>query len=335
MHIESYANVILACRFCFMCRHLSAVGNVTCRECDTPRGRALIADTVRMRPEFLANADFVKTIYDADLAGANRFHCVNHYDEVGLVLALRRDIVETGHAPAEVAALAAKLAATSSWTTEGKGDVLFFLDPCTARTPEIAAAFLKLAGPVRVIRGGCIGKALATLGYAAEAVKAAADFAAVVKRSGAKTLVVSNPAAMDALTRDFPLKDVQVMHSAAYLAGLGLKPHKQAGRVACIESDFLKNYLQDANAPRKLVASLGAELVPIGTNAEESYSAGEGAVVLDTLNPTLVAGLAAAVKARIPTGTRAVTASPYTRRVLAQAGVDVVTIEEFAAEVLC
>ena len=42
MHIENYLNVIDACRFCFMCRHLDPVGNVTFREADTPRGRALI-----------------------------------------------------------------------------------------------------------------------------------------------------------------------------------------------------------------------------------------------------------------------------------------------------
>ena len=35
MHIENYLNVIDACRFCFMCRHLDPVGNVTFREADT------------------------------------------------------------------------------------------------------------------------------------------------------------------------------------------------------------------------------------------------------------------------------------------------------------
>ena len=29
MNIDHYAPVINACRFCFMCRHLAAVGNVT------------------------------------------------------------------------------------------------------------------------------------------------------------------------------------------------------------------------------------------------------------------------------------------------------------------
>ncbi len=335
MNIDAYLPVINACRFCFMCRHLSAVGNVTCRECDTPRGRALIADTVRMRPEALGNADFVKTVYEADLSGANRFHCVNHYDEVGLVLALRRDIVAAGHAPAAVAALAGELASTSDWTIEGQGDVLYFLDPCTAETPEIAKAFKKLAGKIRTIKGGCIGKALATLGYAADAARAAAGFAAAVKKSGAKTLVLSNPAACDALINDYPIEGVKVMHSAAFLAEQGLEFRGKAGKVAYIESDFLKNYLRNTDAQHELLDRLGAKRVAIGTNAEESYSGGEGAVVLHKLAPALAAGLVAYVKARLPARTRVVTSSPYTRRALADAGVNIVSIEELAAERRC
>ena len=50
MQINQFPEVMSSCRFCFMCRHLSAVGQVSGRESDTPRGRALIADRVRMHP---------------------------------------------------------------------------------------------------------------------------------------------------------------------------------------------------------------------------------------------------------------------------------------------
>ena len=103
MNIDKYADVMASCRFCFMCRHLSATANVTFRECDTARGHALIADRVRMHPESLKDTDFIQAIYDSDLSGANRFHCDGYhagkgYDEIGLQLALRRDIVEAGQA---------------------------------------------------------------------------------------------------------------------------------------------------------------------------------------------------------------------------------------------
>ena len=40
MNIDKFEEDIKKCRFCFMCRHLSAVGNVTFREADTPRIRS-------------------------------------------------------------------------------------------------------------------------------------------------------------------------------------------------------------------------------------------------------------------------------------------------------
>ena len=40
MHIDKFEDAIMNCRFCFMCRHLSAIGNVRFTEVDTPRIRA-------------------------------------------------------------------------------------------------------------------------------------------------------------------------------------------------------------------------------------------------------------------------------------------------------
>ena len=39
MNIDNFQEDIKKCRFCFMCRHLSGVGNVTFREADTQRIR--------------------------------------------------------------------------------------------------------------------------------------------------------------------------------------------------------------------------------------------------------------------------------------------------------
>ena len=76
MHIEKNLDVINACRFCFMCRHLDPVGNVTFREADTPRGRALICDRIRMDAANLSNADYIDTLYRSALSAANRFQPV-------------------------------------------------------------------------------------------------------------------------------------------------------------------------------------------------------------------------------------------------------------------
>jgi hypothetical protein len=56
-------------------------------------------------------------------------------------------------------------------------------------------------------------------------------------------------------------------------------------------------------------------LKPFGTNCEESYSAGEGAVVYDKLNPELTEKLCERIAglADNPATDILVTASPYTR----------------------
>ena len=60
MHIDKYEEAMMNCRFCFMCRHLSTIGQVRCTEVDTPRIRAAMLyglktgtnsfDTVRSSP---------------------------------------------------------------------------------------------------------------------------------------------------------------------------------------------------------------------------------------------------------------------------------------------
>ena len=341
MNIDRFTEVISACRFCFMCRHLSAVGQASCRESDTPRVRALIADSIRKHPEKLADADFIDTAYRSDLSGANRFHCDGYhdgkgYDEIGLQLALRRDIVEAGNAPEAVKKLANEFEAGATWQVSGSGDVLYFIDRYTAETPAIAESFGKLAAKkgiaFRTITGGCIGKALGVLGFADRAAAVAKKFAAFVNGLGAKTLVVSNPAAYDALANDFNaygiVLNVKVMHSSEFLAGLKLDYRKNGGAVSYLESDYLKNHAKSCPYPKELLKQIGVECKPFGTNEEESYTAGEGAVVLPRLYPELAAMLAERVK-ELAEGPL-VTASPYTRKALT--GVEVLTLEELAAK---
>ena len=159
MYIKEFEDAMKACRFCFMCRHLSAVGNVTFSESDTPRGRALMLDKVTMNPDFLRSEAVVSTMYKSDLSACCRFHCVNHYDENGLVLAARRDIVEAGAAPEKVKALAKELAKGAVFKVAGKkADTLYFTDKYTVEQPEISAAFKKIAdesgGGIRQSRHG-------------------------------------------------------------------------------------------------------------------------------------------------------------------------------------
>ena len=344
MHIDNFEEAIMNCRFCFMCRHLSAIGNVRFTEVDTPRIRAAMLYGLRTGTNSFDDEDFVDALYRQDLSACCVHHCVNHYDENGLALAARADVVEAGKAPEAVKKLAAKFVKSVGWKAEGSGDVAWFLDETTAADKAVVAATKKLFAAAKVspkiITGGSIGKALKVLGFLPEAKAAAEQFAAFLKAEGVKTLLVSNPAAVSALKQDYPEFGVKLPCDVKCVAGFvvqsKVKFAKAAGEVYALADDFLRNYI-GCGCMDKLLAAVKAVNKPFGTNDEETYCCGEGAIVLDKLHPELVKTLAEYVAARAddPKKDRIVVASAYTKRVLVKYGkLNVVTLEELAASCL-
>ena len=345
MHVDKFEDAIMNCRFCFMCRHLSAVGNVRFTEVDTPRVRAAMIYGLRTGTNSFDDGDFVDALYRQDLSACCRRHCVNHFDENGLALAVRADVVEAGKAPEAVKRLAAKFARSSSWKIEGgAGGVAWFLDETTASDKASVAAAKKLFAAAKVspavITGGSIGKALKVLGYLPEAKAAAEKFAAFLAEKGVKTLVVSNPAAVNALKQDYPGLGVKLPCEVKSLAGFVVRSKvkftRAAGEVYALADDFIRNY-QECKCHENLLAAVKAVNRPFGTNDEETYNCGEGAVVLDRLNPGLVKALAEYVAARAddPKKDRIIVGSVYTKRALVKYGkLNASTIEELAASCL-
>ena len=344
MHIDRFEDAIMNCRFCFMCRHLSAIGNVRCTEVDTPRIRAAMLYGLRTGTNSFDDEDFVDALYRQDLSACCVNHCVNHYDENGLALAARADVVEAGKAPEPVKKLAAKFVKSVGWKAEGKGEAAWFLDESTASDKDAVAAAKKLfaaakAAP-KTITGGSIGKALKVLGYLPEAKAAAEKFAEFLKAENVKTLVVSNPAALNALKQDYPGFGVKIPCEVKSMAGFildrNVKFAKDAGEVYPLADDFIRNY-QGCKCHEKLLAALKAKVKPFGTNDEESYNCGEGAIVLDKLHPELVKALAEYVAARAdnPKKDTLVVGSVYAKRALVKYGrLNAVTLEELAAACL-
>ena len=344
MNIDKFNEAIMNCRFCFMCRHLSAIGNVRFTEVDTPRIRAAMLYGLRTGTNSFDDEDFVDALYRQDLSACCVHHCVNHYDENGLALAARADVVEAGKAPEAVKKLAAKFVKSVGWKAEGTGDVAWFLDETTAADKAVVAAAKKLFAAAKVspkiITGGSIGKALKVLGFLPEAKAAAEQFAAFLKAEGVKTLLVSNPAAASALKQDYPEFGVKLPCEVKCVAGFvvqsKVKFAKAAGEVYALADDFLRNYI-GCGCMDKLLAAVKAVNKPFGTNDEETYCCGEGAIVLDKLHPELVKKLAEYVAARAddPKKDKIVVASAYTKRVLVKYGkLNVVTLEELAASCL-
>ena len=341
MHIDKYEEAIMNCRFCFMCRHLSTIGQVRCTEVDTPRIRAAMLYGIRTGTNSFDDSDFVDALYRQELSACCTRHCVNHYDENGLAIAARADVVEAGKQPEAVKKLAAKFLKSVGWKSAGRGDVAWLLDDTTAADDSVVAAAKKLFAAAKVapkvVTGGSIGKVFKVLGYLPEAKGAAEKFAAFLKAEGVKTLVVSNPAAFDALTRDYPEFGVKlpckVLCFSGFLNQAKVRFTKAAGEIYYLADDFMRNY-DACTCPEALLKALKAVNKPFGTNDEESYCCGEGAVVLDKLHPELVKELAEYVAARAddPKKDKIVVLSAYTKKCLAKYGkLKVATIEELAA----
>ena len=344
MHIDKYEEAIMNCRFCFMCRHLSTIGQVRNTEVDTPRVRAAMLYGLRNGTNSFDDSDFVDALYRQDLSACCVHHCVNHYDENGLALAARADVVEAGKAPEAVVKLAKKLAKTSEWKASGKGKVALFIDNTTAADKDEVAALQKLmkkaAGEFVIVSGGCIGKALKVLGFLPEAQAAAKNFADYLNALGVAEIVCPNPAAFDALKSDFPAWGLElkakVYCTAGYLIEKKVKFAKSAGALYYLADDFMRNY-RNCECPEKLLKVLKADQKPFGTNDEESYCCGEGAIVLDQLDPELVKKLALYVAERAddPKKDKIVVLSAYTKKCLKKYGkLNVVTMEELAASCL-
>jgi len=339
VNIEKHADVIFACRFCFMCRHLAPVGNVTFREADTPRGKALIADRVSQDKGAFRDPDFIETFYRDTLSAACRKHCISSYDEASLVRSMREDIVEAGLEPDRVRKLATTIIESGNpfgaqekdieiSGAKDKASLLYYIDSYTLHKEYgIARAFMailkKAGGDFAVLpERKSSGKALLALGYRKHAAEAAVKTAEAIKSTGCKTLVSSCPASFNAFKDDYPelgasLEGIEILHSSQFIAGLfankALKASGDKPRVSYVDSDYLKNYSGITDAPRQALVASGLEIVEFGSNQEESYTLGEGSVVYDMINPDLLAKLRAAVEEKSDGKTPIVTASPYTR----------------------
>ena len=288
--------------------------------------------------------DFVEAMYRCDLSGSCRRNCVNGYDEVGLAIAARADIVEAGKAPAKVQKLAKKLASSCEWKASGKGKVALFLDQTTAADKDEVAALQNLmkkaCGDYVTITGGAIGKALKVLGYVEDALEAANAFAAFLNGLDVDAVVCPNPAAYDFLVSDLKEMGLKIKAkpycTAKFFLEKKVKFAKKAGELYYLADDFMRNY-QKCDCPEKLLKALGADEKFFGTNDEETYNCGEGAIVLDQLDPKLVKLLAEYVAERAddPKKDQIVTLGVYAKTQLKKYGkLNVKTLNEVAAACL-
>ena len=247
MNIYQYNDTIKACRMCLMCRHACTVGNVTQRDTNLPRGKAILmfADQMEMI-EWDERA--VEIIYQCTNCHLCREWCVNGWDIAPVMLAARADLVEKGLEPSEAKQIKKNFEASGNlygaassqlteWLDKDKFEfkqsapVLYFAGCTTAfRQPEIAQATIKLMQYMGVDytvlpQEPCCGETLYVFGYREQAKALAEKTLKQILETGAKTVVSSSPTCIDTFRHGYrewgvELPDnIRFVHISEYLAG--------------------------------------------------------------------------------------------------------------------
>ncbi len=100
MELEKNYQILKACRFCPMCKHLCSSGNLTMHESDFPRGRGLIMYSIYRVEQ--ANEDYINSLYNCFMCGCCLAGCEGNFDLPELIRSARVDIVSQGIEPSAI-----------------------------------------------------------------------------------------------------------------------------------------------------------------------------------------------------------------------------------------
>lgn len=296
---EKSKQIVDACRFCWMCRHICPVGNATGQERNTSRARALGLSLVNRGAAELT-ADIMDNIYECQMCEACTKDCATGWDptyftkEVRLQAALDgktpdyiNDIVDKVLATGNVyGAKKAKAAAEKAIKNHEKEEkiLLFLGDEARYNAPEAAAnaiAVLEKAGVkfTTLAKEPASGAALDWLIGAAEETKAQmADCAAALAKY--KTIIAFDPQDAKAFVREYKeygLKLGEVVTFTAYVADLikdGKLKVKNTGKAVTFQDPYqLARQLEETEEPRAIVNAC-ADLTEMLLNKKDTMWAG-------------------------------------------------------------
>jgi Fe-S oxidoreductase len=94
-------DTIKACRFCWMCRHVCTVGNVTAKESDTPRGKTLLLYSTLMEVT-TPSTEMANVLYNCALCYRCKEECVGGFDVPQVILDTRAEVADDGLCPDSV-----------------------------------------------------------------------------------------------------------------------------------------------------------------------------------------------------------------------------------------
>lgn len=357
---EKSKQIVDACRFCWMCRHICPVGNATGQERNTSRARALALSLVN-REGVELTSDVMDNIYECQMCGACTKECVTGWDPTFFTKDVRLNAALNGKTPDYINAIVDKILDTGNAygakkvkaaldkaikAHEKDEKVLLFLgSEARYNVPDAAVKAIEVLEKAGV-KFTCLAKepdsgaALDWLiGAADETKKMMKDCADVIGKY--KTIVAFDPADAKAFVREYKEYGVKldgVVTFTAYVAGL-IKDKKlkvnNTGKAVVFQDPYqLARDLEETEEPREIVSAC-AELNEMLLNRKDTMWAGGWLMAI--YNP-LVSELVAKERwmNAINVGANTiVTASPAEYAALkkvAPSGKKVISIEELVLE---
>lgn len=296
---EKSKQIVDACRFCWMCRHICPVGNATGQERNTSRARALALSLVNREGAELT-ADIMDNIYECQMCEACTKECVTGWDPTYFTKEVRLQAALEGKTPDYINTIIDKVLETGNVygakeldaalnnavkAHAAKEDTLLFLGAeARYNVPEAAAnaiAVLENAGVKFTVLSDepTSGAALDWLiGAADETKQQMTDCAAVIGEY--KTVIAFDPQDAKAFLREYKeygLKLGEVVTFTAYVAGLikdGKLAVKNTGKAVTFQDPYqLARQLEETEEPRAIVTAC-AELTEMLLNKKDTMWAG-------------------------------------------------------------
>ncbi len=278
---EKSKQIVDACRFCWMCRHICPVGNATGQERNTSRARALSLSLVNRGAAELT-ADIMDNIYECQMCEACTCDCATGWDPTYFTKEVRLQAALDGKTPDYINAIVDKVLETGNIygvkeldadlaaaikAHAAKEDIILFLGAEARYNVPTAAVnaikVLEAAGVKFTVLADepASGYALDWLiGAADETKQQMADCAAVLNEY--KTVIAFDPQDAKAFVREYKEYDLKIGALAtftAFVAGLikdGKLAVKNTGKAVVFQDPYqLARMLEETEEPRAIVAA--------------------------------------------------------------------------------
>jgi Fe-S oxidoreductase len=307
MEIKKNYNILKACRFCPMCKHLCPSGNLTFHESDYPRGRGLVLYSVYRGEKY--NSEYANALYNCFMCGSCLAGCEGNFDLPELIRSSRVDMASAGLEPGYIRTIKDIIMETGNIYASKTEDSFVYSHKkfindnaqyiyipgsgANFQRKEIAEAAVKVFKKLDIDFGlfagdypHC-GKVLSVLGYEKEAEDAAVKTFEMLKNYRSRNIVTSDPLIYDFFKNDANrwgnnLKKYKVMYfselAEKIIRDKNIELKKYEKRVAVADSEYLCKKNKSCSSYRYIIIqSAGKNFIEFSRNRELAPATGEAA----------------------------------------------------------